>query len=83
MSYRPDNWGSLYKEACQREQLKDVSTTINTFEAGADAMLEALKPLLVTVYAQLSGTRVRMGVPLTEETVLDHSLNTIKKILGL
>lgn len=83
MSYRPDNWGSLYKGACQREQLKDVSPTINTFEAGADAMLEALKPLLVTVYAQLSGTRVRMGVPLTEETVLDHSINTIKKILGL
>ena len=83
MNYRPDNWETLYKAACQREQLKDVSPTRNTFEAGADAMLEALKPLLVTVYAQLSGTKVRMGVPLSQETVLDGSINTIRKILGL
>jgi len=83
MDYRPDHWETLYQEACQREHLEDVSLTRTTFEAGADAMLAALKPLLVTIYAQLSGTRVRMGVPLDSETVLDHSINSIRKILGL
>jgi len=83
MDYRPDHWEILYQEARQKEHLEDVSLTRTTFEAGADAMLAALKPLLVTIYAQLAGTRVRMGVPLSEETVLDHSLNSIKKILGL
>jgi len=83
MDYRPDQWETLYQAACQREHLEDVSLTRTTFEAGADTMLAALKPLLVTIYAQLAGTRVRMGVPLSEETVLDHSLNSIKKILGL
>ena len=83
MDYRPNNWENLYKEACQREHLEDVSLTKTTFEAGADAMLDALKPLLVTTYAHLSGTRVRMGVPLDSETVLDHSINSIKMILGL
>ena len=83
MNYRPGNWEYVYKEACQREQLEDISLTKTTFEAGADAMLDVLKPLLVTIYAQLSGTRVRMGVPLSQESVLDGSINSIKKILGL
>ena len=83
MDYRPDQWETLYQAACREEHLEDVSLTRTTFEAGADAMLAALKPLLVTIYAQLAGTRVRMGVPLDSETVLDHSINSIKKILGL
>ncbi len=83
MDYRPDNWETLYQAACQREHLEDVSLTRTTFETGADAMLAALKPLLVTIYAQLAGTRVRMGVPLSQECVLDRSINSIKRILGL
>ncbi len=83
MNYRPDNWETLYQEACQRERLEDSSPTKTTFEAGADAMLAALKPLLTTIYAQLWGARAGMGIPLSQESVLDHSINSIKKILGL
>ena len=51
------------------------------FEAGADAMLEVIKPSLETIYAQLCGIRMK-----EEETpwysALDASIDNLKKILG-
>jgi len=51
------------------------------FEAGADAILEALKPLLTTIHAQLCGIRMREGKA-SWYSALDNSIDSIGRILN-
>lgn len=49
-------------------------------EAGADAMLEVLNPLLTQIYAQLCGARIQMGKTDWYST-LDDSIDRLKSVL--
>ena len=77
---RPEGWNEVKKES-EHQQMFFTEQEDRCYEAGADAMLEGLKGLHQTIYAQLRGVRIERGKT-TWYSMLDNNIDALKKILG-
>jgi len=80
MKWKPDGWKNPGDEA---EGFSEGDLAFaNGFAAGADAMLEAVAPLLEQVFAQLCGIRMREGKT-DWYSGLDDSIDRLRAIIRL
>ena len=80
-NWRPPDWKGMPK--CVRFSVIEPDFLAKeVYEAGADGILEALKPRLETIYAQLNGIRMKEGKT-SWYSALDASIDELKQILGI
>ena len=91
--YRPENWKNLHHESLEigdENSSEDIwrpvfcQNTLNgwghdAFEAGADAIIEGVMPLIIQVYAQLCRIRLKEGN--LSYCALDGSIDQLKAII--
>ena len=89
MAWRPDNWTNPHKNSDSvqawdvAEAYADVDDDLwEAFEAGADALLEGLKPILEQVFAHLCGIQMVNPNPYPlSPRALDNAINRLRIIL--
>ena len=77
MNWRPDNWDKVVEG-----KYMHYGGDRTICETGADEILEALKPRLEIIYAQLNGIRMKEGKT-SWYSALDASIDELKGILNI
>jgi len=79
MKWRPkEGWDTA--EIAKTANLRPAWGIGAAIEAGADALLDDLMPVLETVYAQLCGIKMKNGKT-TYYSALDSSIDKLKEII--